>query len=253
MKMNVLSGGRLRMRKGIFFPDADRTEMLELPVLSFLLRHPQGNVLFDTGCHPSVTLDAEARWGGLAKFMTPIAKPGQDVVTGLGELGIGTGDIDVVICSHFHPDHCGCNSFFREATVICHASELAAAEAPGAEAKGYLPEDWDVGLPTTTIEGEHDMFGDGRIVLVPVPGHTRGSIAALVGLDREGSFLLAADAVPTRDNYEREIVPRNTEDAEAAIGSWNEIRRIEAGGTKVICGHDEAQWQSLKKGAEAYE
>ena len=74
MKMHFLSGGRLRMRKSTFIPDAERSETIELPVTSALLRHAQGNVLFDTGCHPSVVDDAAARWGGLAKIMTPIMR-----------------------------------------------------------------------------------------------------------------------------------------------------------------------------------
>ncbi len=53
MKMHLLSGGRLRMRKSIFMPDADKSETIELSVPCALLRHAQGNVLFDTGCHPS--------------------------------------------------------------------------------------------------------------------------------------------------------------------------------------------------------
>ena len=44
-------------------------------------------------------------------------------------------DIDVVVCSHLHPDHCGCNAFFKRATFIIHAGEIEAARAPGAEAR----------------------------------------------------------------------------------------------------------------------
>jgi len=83
MKMHILSGGRLRMRRSIYFPDADRTEMIELPVSCALLRHSQGNVLFDTGCHPSVSTNPEARWGATAKYMTPIMPPDENVITGL--------------------------------------------------------------------------------------------------------------------------------------------------------------------------
>ncbi len=52
MTMHFLSGGRVRMRKTVYIPDTDRGEMIELPVICVLLRHAQGNVLFDTGCHP---------------------------------------------------------------------------------------------------------------------------------------------------------------------------------------------------------
>ncbi len=67
MKLNFLPAGRVRMRKSIYIPGADRSETIELPVSSALIRHQQGNVLFDTGCHPSVVDKPEERWGGLAR------------------------------------------------------------------------------------------------------------------------------------------------------------------------------------------
>ena len=61
--MHMLSGGRLRMNKRTYYPDAERGEMFELPVACVLLRHAQGNVLFDTGCHPDVVADPECDLG----------------------------------------------------------------------------------------------------------------------------------------------------------------------------------------------
>lgn len=253
MKMHLLSGGRLRMKKSIYLPDADRQEMIDLPVSCVLLRHRQGNVLFDTGCHPSVAADAEARWGGMAKAMTLVSKPEENVVDELRAVGLAPDDIDVVINSHFHTDHCGCNEFFKRATVVCHARELDDARGADAVKKGYVAADWDHPMPFDTIEGERDLFGDARIHLFPVPGHTPGAIAAWVRLDRAGEFLLAADAVSLRASLERDIVPRNTWDADLYLKSLAEIRRLEAGGATVICGHDIEQWASLKKGVDAYE
>lgn len=241
------------MRRSVLFPEADKSEMMELPVLSFLIRHAQGNVLFDTGCHPSVATNPEERWGGLVKVMQPVSEPGDDVVNNLERIGFATGDIDVVICSHFHPDHCGCNGFFRKATVICHSRELEAAREQGAEAQAYFPSEWDVGLPMTTIDAEYDVFGDSRVVVIPVPGHTPGTVAALVTLDKAGTFLLASDSVPTQANLERDIMPKNTRDPETAHKSWAEIRRIKARGATVVCGHDDTQASAMKRGAEAYD
>jgi glyoxylase-like metal-dependent hydrolase (beta-lactamase superfamily II) len=252
MKMHLLPGGRLRMRKNIFLPDADRSETIELPVSCALLRHPQGNVLFDTGCHPSVPDDAPGRWGGLAKLMTPIMSRGDNVVDGLGALGLGCNDIDVVICSHLHPDHCGCNAFFKRATVIIHRKELEAARAPGAENAGYIAAEWAESGPVSELEGERDLFGDGRIVLLPFPGHTPGSIGALVVLEQSGQFLLAADTVSLSASIERNVLPRNIWNADALSKSLAEIKHIQKQGTTVLCGHDDAQWQTLRKGADAY-
>ncbi|MGB7259205.1 MAG: N-acyl homoserine lactonase family protein [Pseudolabrys sp.] len=253
MKMHLLSGGRLRMRKSIYLPDADRGESIELPVSCALLRHPQGNVLFDTGCHPSVPDDPQARWGGLAKIMTPLMPRGENVVSGLAGLGLQCDDIDVVVCSHLHPDHCGCNTFFKRANIVVHKKEIEAARAPGAENAGYLAAEWEQSAPIDALDGERDLFGDGRIVLVPFPGHTPGSIGALVALDRCGKFLLASDTVSLKVSIDRDILPRNIWNADALVKSLTEIKRIQAQGATVLCGHDDAQWQTLRKGADAYD
>jgi glyoxylase-like metal-dependent hydrolase (beta-lactamase superfamily II) len=254
MKMHALSGGRLRMRKLNYLPDAPREATIELPVACWLLRHAQGNVLFDTGCHPAVADNASARWGSLAKAMVPISPAGDHVLTGLQALGLAPDDIDVVIASHLHSDHCGCNAFFTRATLLCHAAELAAARAPESDKQGYLRVDWDHALAATDIiEGPRDLFGDGRITLIPLPGHTAGTTAALVALDRSGAFLLASDVVPLRATLDRDIVPRTTWNPETLSASLAEVRRIEAGGATIICGHDDAQWASLRKGAAFYD
>ncbi len=252
MRMHALSGGRVRMRKSVYMPDADRSETIELPISCFLLRHAQGNVLFDTGCHPSVPDDPAARWGGLAKMMVPIMRNGDNVLTGLSCVGVAPDDIDVVVCSHLHPDHCGCNAFFQRATVVVHEREIAAARAPNAEAMGYLASEWDFGA-FDQLGGQRDLFGDGKIVLIELPGHTPGSVGALVTLERSGAFLLAADTVSLRATLDTGAIPRNTQNPEALLKSLGEIRAIEARGATVLCGHDAAQWDTLRKGADFYD
>jgi len=78
-------------------------------------------------------------------------------------------------------------------------------------------------------------------------------MGAQVNLDRDGSFLLVSDAVSLRANLDADTAPRNTWNADALLKSYQEIRRIEKAGATVICGHDDAQWQCLRKGADAYE
>lgn len=253
MKLNFLAAGRLRMKKGIYIPGADRSEMIDLPVSSALIQHKQGNVLFDTGCHPSVVDHAEERWGALARAMKPIMSADETLLPSLACVGLGPDDIDVVVNSHLHPDHCGCNQFFKKATIIAHAKEVEAANAPDAEAAGYFRADWAGGQPIEAVTGERDLFGDGRVVLLPLPGHTPGTIGARVNLDRDGEFLLASDAISLRQSLDTDTAPRNTWNAELLLKSFEEVRRIEKSGATVICGHDDQQWQSLRKGNEGYE
>ena len=108
-------------------------------------------------------------------------------------------------------------------------------------------------MPFDTFGAERDLFGDGRIVLIPLPGHTPGSIGALVALERSGTFFLASDTVSLRANLDRDVIPRNTWNADLLQRTFAEIRRIEAGGATIMCGHDAAQWETLRKGADAYD
>lgn len=253
MKMHILSGGRLTMRKRTYYPDAERGEMFELPVSCILLRHAQGNVLFDTGCHPDVAEHAEARLGAIAKYMIPAMKPGDHVLNSLKAVGLGPDDIDVVVCSHLHTDHCGCNAFFKKSTIIVHALEIEAAKLPDAADSGYITADWDHPLRMQVIDTQTDVFGDGKIVLIPLPGHSRGMTGALVKLDRSGEMLLASDALSVRANLDTNTSPKNNWDSEQFLKSLDEIRRIERGGAQIICGHDDAQWRTLKKGEDFYD
>src|ERR1700722_18089079 len=95
VKMHMLDAGTIRMRKSIYLP-ADKSELFDVPVSCALVRHEKGNVLFDTGCHPSAAEDPEGRWGALAKMMTPVMPAGVNVLNSLKAIGLGPDDIDVV-------------------------------------------------------------------------------------------------------------------------------------------------------------
>ena len=78
-------------------------------------------------------------------------------------------------------------------------------------------------------------------------------VGALVALERDGTFLLASDTVSLRSTLDSGIIPKNTWNAEALAKSLSEVGRIEARGATVLCGHDDVQWASLRKGENAYE
>lgn len=64
--------------------------------------------------------------------------------------------------------------------------------------------------------------------------------------------MLASDMAPMRAVFDGEIMPRNTWDADQAAKSSDEIRRLQRLGATVLFGHDDGQWQTLRKGAHAY-
>ena len=183
------------MRKAVYLPEADRSETIELPVSCALLHHGQGNVLFDTGCHPSVPEDPEGRWGGLAKLMVPIMQPGDHVSPARRSRARAR--------RHRHrrllasaPRPLRLQRLLRGQ----HSSSMPRNSPPPAlraeKAAGYLAAEWEQPMPVDEIEDQRDVFGDGRIILIPLPGHTPGiDRRADVTLERSGRFLLAADTV----------------------------------------------------------
>ena len=139
------------------------------------------------------------------------------------------------------------------AAILGHA-ELALLDIPaGSEAAGYLAADWDQPMPFDEIESQRDVFGDGRIVLLPLPGHTPGSMGALARLDRSGTFLLAGDTVSLRATLDTGTIPRNTWNADLLARSLAEVRHVESSGTTILCSHDAEQWAGLRKGADVYD
>ncbi len=236
------------MLKRINFPDAALEETIDLPVVCFLFRHPQGNMLFDTGCHPIVAENPEARWGNLARSVVPIMESENNVVSELSRINLTPADIDVVVNSHLHCDQCGCNEFFSRATFYVHKDELKQARRPEMEQMGYFSADREHPMSMIEITGEVDIFGDGRIVLLPLPGHAPGLTGALACLPNCGAYLLASDAAVFREHLNREIIPRNTWSQDLYTKSHAEIRRIEKAGVVVVCGHDLSQWSEVSGG-----
>jgi len=183
--------------------------------------------------------------------MLPIMGSDDNVISELRSIDLTPDDIDIVVNSHLHCDHCGCNEFFTNATIYVHADELAVA--PKREGRGYFQADWKHPAPVVQINGEFDIFDDGRIVLLPLPGHTPGLTGLLADLPNSGAFLLASDAVAIRENLDFEIIPKNTWDQEIHANSIAEIKKIEKSGATIVYGHDLAQWAVFKRSYECYD
>src|ERR1700675_3613275 len=83
---------------------------LRVPVPSFLIDHPRGKVLFDSGMHPSTQHDPEARLGLAAKVFGVEFRPGEEVASRLAALDIHPRDIRYLVNSHLHFDHTGGNA-----------------------------------------------------------------------------------------------------------------------------------------------
>jgi N-acyl homoserine lactone hydrolase len=254
MRLYALTCGHLRCRKNVFVPDAPKGEFSLTPVPVFVIFHPRGNVLFDTGPHPSVFQEALARWGGLAKAFEPVGDEKSGVLSKLKELNLNPGDFRYVVNSHLHFDHAGGNQFFPQSTFLVSAQEMEYARNPENEGKGYFRADWDHPLTHRFIEGPFDIFGDGGLVILPLPGHTPGHQGLLVRLKNQGPVVLSGDSVPFQENFLQGKIPRNHLEGERALESSHFLHElIEKEKALLIYGHDPTQWEKVRIAPAYYE
>jgi N-acyl homoserine lactone hydrolase len=178
LRVYVLCGGLLELDLPLMLPDRAPGSRWTVPVPAFLVVHARGRLLFDTGVHGAAIADPVGRLGeSRASRFGMRSRPGDEVVSQLGLLGLRPDDVAWVANSHLHFDHCGGNEFFPRATFLVQRQELEAARDPLVLAgKRYTPsvQDFDHPLAYQAVDGEHDVFGDGTVVLFPTRGHTPG-------------------------------------------------------------------------------
>src|SRR6201988_1984885 len=97
------------------------------PVSFYVLKHPKGNVMFDTGNNDKTITDAEGWWGPLAKGFGLKMTKDDAIPAQLAKIGMTTGDIKYVVVGHLHLDHGGNVSQFPNATLVTQEDELKAA------------------------------------------------------------------------------------------------------------------------------
>src|SRR5439155_786328 len=147
--------GFLQFDNKLFFPNLEKGELFTVPVPSYLITHPKGNVVFDTGVHCQAIHDPVGRLGEIAKLFVSHTKPGEEIVTQLANFKLTPDDISYAINSHFHFDHCGGNEFFPRSTILVQKNEMAAARDPELRKKvGFDPKDFDHKLSYKEVDGD---------------------------------------------------------------------------------------------------
>jgi len=145
---------------------------IRLPIPAYLIEHPKGTALFDTGMHPDCQRDPAARLGArLTSLFDFDYHPGEEISARVEALGRDPAKIDLVINSHFHFDHVGGNALIPNATMLVQRREWdAGMDADSAAKRGFNPRDFDLGHKLRLVDGEHDVFGDGSVTCLPTYG-----------------------------------------------------------------------------------
>lgn len=190
----------------------------------YLIKHDDTYMMWDTGL-PASFLHAKL---GDAPMSVTLAKT---LKSQLAEIGVSPAQITLLGISHYHFDHVGQAADFPKAKMLIGRADFEAFRSDplpfGAEPALVRP--WLEGkAPVDEITGDKDVFGDGSVVMLDVPGHTPGSRALLLRLSKTGPVVLSGDVVHFEEQLNRNEVPPFNTDRAQSLASMDRLRRIVA-------------------------
>ena len=219
----------------------------------YLIRHGKDLLLWESGVSDAIAAMPDGLTVGNGMLTLHVRKT---LRSQLHELGIAPSQITQLGFSHFHGDHVGNANLFTSATLYVQRPEYEAAFGPDPGKFGYNPAFFNRLRDSNIVQldGDHDLFGDGSVMILSTPGHTPGHQSLLVRLPKTGPVLLSGDAVHFRENWDNRRVPARNFDKEQSLASMQKLADIlEREHAQLWINHDKAQTDTLKHAPEFYE
>lgn len=235
VKVYVMYAGRINLPdKGHMTPGKDVGQPISMPVYTYLIVHPEGLVLVDTG----------QQQGGPS-----VVNEEDKIVNRLKQIGYTTEDIRYVIMTHLHVDHAAYMDQFPNATFIVRKEELRAAWWSERSERGYVYEHYKNTREFTFFEPldeeVFDVFMDGTVRCIDTKGHTRGHQSVIVELEKTGRLVIVGDAASFAENVGEEIPPGACSNTWYAMQSMQKLRHLRECGCLLLYGHDVEQEKSI--------
>ena len=176
-----------------------------------------------------------------------VARMEKTIVEQLAQLGIKPEDVDVVGISHMHPDHTGQAVQFPNAKLL-----IGKGDFDGTAGKDDPFGPWrGAGKNVTLATGDIDVFGDGKVTALHLPGHTPNHLALLVRLP-SGPVLLSGDLYHSTDARQKRGVPPFNTDRAQTLASMDKFEKLaKDSGAKVVIQHEPADIAKLPAFPEA--
>jgi N-acyl homoserine lactone hydrolase len=252
LRLYVFDGGSLNI------PDTSpyqlKKEELATSIMSvpcFLIAHPRGTLIWDTGAVP----DRNFKPGGgpaTLRYATT-AKP---LVAQLASIGYAPGDITYLALSHFHWDHVGNANLFAGATWLVPKAErdIMFSDPPSPRTE---PANYSALKNSKTIfltKDEYDVFGDGTVVIKAAPGHSPGHQVLYLKLAKTGPVVLSGDLYHYPEERRLKKVPTTEFNTPQTIASRAAVEEfLKTTHAQLWIQHDFTANAKLKKAPEFYE
>jgi N-acyl homoserine lactone hydrolase len=219
-------------------------------VTCYLIVHPKGMLLYDTGLNDRLigrplyenVLEGYAQ----VKFNS---LSGQ-----LADIGVAPGRIDYLVLSHYHWDHIGNAGDFAGSTWLVYPGDRDQMFSKAARANPWFNQYAALEHgKTVLLKGDHDVFGDGTVVVLATPGHTEGHCSLLVRLKNTGPVVLSGDLY----HYAEERTLGRMPDPEKTAGTVESRAKIEdllrRTGAQLWIGHSMEFFRTVRKSPSWYD
>jgi N-acyl homoserine lactone hydrolase len=265
MRLYTFSSGAVTVPKS-FLQAGAPAQQIQAPVAFFVVKHPKGNVLFDTGNNDRIITD-DKYWGPWMA-MNPVRSPDVAIDVQLAKIGLKPDDIKYVVIGHMHLDHGGNIGKFPRSMLVVQKDEVRNAFWPEPGTAGpYIPGDFamlraEAGHPHATkwpmiqLDGDLDLFNDRSVVVKRWVGHTPGSQMMIVRLPKTGTVILTSDNVYFRENVAKDLLPDVSlaYDPSGILRAYQWIREMQAReNADFFTAHDPDAFKQMKKAPDYLE
>ena len=234
-------------------PTIKEARDISIPVSMWVLDHPKGLVVFDTGNNVAISDGAnncKKYWSAAnCDFLKPSQTRADVIDMQLKKLGYSADKVKVVVTSHAHLDHAGNLGMFPKAIHVFQKKELYQGWWPekfqGREVNGsFVLADIAVARDFNFLElnGDYDLFGDGSVMILSTPGHTLGHQSMKVKLPESGTIIISQDAIWMQENLDGHPAGLNysVKDYTDSLNRLKFMRDIE--GAQLFMAHDQKQY-----------
>jgi N-acyl homoserine lactone hydrolase len=213
---------------------------LRVPIPAYLIEHSGSRIVFDAGLPPELRDGDSELSKELAPYFGCDLPPGTNLAERLRSCGVDPSDVDMVVVSHMHFDHVGGSSLVPEAELIVQRAEWEAAAADVAREQYVTVV--DDARPRCLVDGEWDIFGDGRVVVTSTVGHTAGHQSLRLIDDDGRELILCGDSCYLRRSLKTRTLPPSSFDATAQLTAMAWLEERERSGARLFFGHEPSQW-----------
>jgi glyoxylase-like metal-dependent hydrolase (beta-lactamase superfamily II) len=232
-----------------------------LPIYAWAIETNEGVIVLDTGETARISEPGYfPRWHPYFRLAVRMdVTPDQEVGPRLAQIGIRPEDVKKVVLTHLHTDHAGGLHHFSKSEILISADELRLARGFAGRLRGYLPNRWPdwfkpqsitfVEEPFGPFDRSHRLTSDGKVVIVPTPGHTPGHVSVIV-VDGDVCYFLAGDTTYTQLALVEGQVDGVSPDQAVSSRTMQHILRLtQQRPTVYLPSHDPESGNRLKIGA----